>query len=380
MKKILVIHNKYQVEGGEEIAVQNEINLLKQRFEIETLFFDNFIDNPLKQFFFFLINRNLNSTKQFEQKLKSFKPDIVYIHNTWFKASIGIFNVLKNKDYKVLIKLHNFRYNCTKSYLRKKHFNNKNYCDSCGLNKTDAKFFNKYFKDSYLKSFLAIRYGRKLYKLLSKDDFQILVLTEFHKKFLKKNNVTSKSEVFPNYLDSIETHKTKNENYLVYAGRISDEKGVEELILSFLSSDLENIKLKIIGEGPIYKKLKNKYVEDKIDFLGQLSNDETKSYISLSLGVVTATKLYEGQPTLLCEASVLNKPSIFPDTGGISEFFPDNYPLIYKQHDYLDLQRKINMLSDKELVENIGNSNKEYINKYLDPKNLLDQFSELINE
>ena len=216
--------------------------------------------------------------------------------------------------------------------------------------------------------------------MLSKDDFQILVLTEFHKKFLKKNNVTSKSEVFPNYLDSIETHKTKNENYLVYAGRISDEKGVEELILSFLSSDLENIKLKIIGEGPIYKKLKNKYVEDKIDFLGQLSNDETKSYISLSLGVVTATKLYEGQPTLLCEASVLNKPSIFPDTGGISEFFPDNYPLIYKQHDYLDLQRKINMLLDKELVENIGNSNKEYINKYLDPKNLLDQFSELINE
>ena len=82
----------------------------------------------------------------------------------------------------------------------------------------------------------------------------------------------------------------------------------------------------------------------------------------------------------MCEASVLNKPSIFPDTGGISEFFPDNYPLIYKQHDYLDLQRKINMLLDKELVENIGNSNKEYINKYLDPKNLLDQFSELINE
>ena len=145
MKKILVIHNKYQVEGGEDIAVQNEVDLLKQRFEIETLFFDNFIDNPLKQFFFFLINRNLNSTKKFEQKLKSFKPDVVYIHNTWFKASLGIFNVLKNKDYKVLIKLHNFRYNCTKSYLSKKHFDNKNYCDSCGLNTTDAKFFNKYF-------------------------------------------------------------------------------------------------------------------------------------------------------------------------------------------------------------------------------------------
>ena len=173
---------------------------------------------------------------------------------------------------------------------------------------------------------------------MSKDDFQILVLTEFHKKFLKKNNVTL-DQVFPNYLDSIETHKTKNENYLVYAGRISDEKGVEELILSFLSSDLENTKLKIIGEGPIYKKLKNKYVEDKIDFLGQLSNDETKNYISLSLGVVTATKLYEGQPTLLCEASVLNKLQSFQIQEALVSF-PDNYPLIYKQHDYLDLQRK----------------------------------------
>ena len=44
--------------------------------------------------------------------------------------------------------------------------------------------------------------------------------------------------------------------------------------------------------------------------------------INESKAVVTATKLYEGQPTLLCEASVSSVPSIFPDYGGISEFFP----------------------------------------------------------
>ena len=32
MKKILVIHNKYRLTGGEDIAVSNEIALLKQKF------------------------------------------------------------------------------------------------------------------------------------------------------------------------------------------------------------------------------------------------------------------------------------------------------------------------------------------------------------
>ena len=30
MKKILLIHNKYRDLGGEDIAVENEINLLKK--------------------------------------------------------------------------------------------------------------------------------------------------------------------------------------------------------------------------------------------------------------------------------------------------------------------------------------------------------------
>ena len=30
-------------------------------------------------------------------KLKTFKPDIVYIHNTWFKANLGIFDILKKE-------------------------------------------------------------------------------------------------------------------------------------------------------------------------------------------------------------------------------------------------------------------------------------------
>ena len=55
MKKILVIHNKYRLTGGEDIAVSNEIALLKQKFEVKVLFFDNTIKNYLKQIFWFCI-------------------------------------------------------------------------------------------------------------------------------------------------------------------------------------------------------------------------------------------------------------------------------------------------------------------------------------
>ena len=35
MKKILIIHNTYRVTGGEDIAVENEIKLLKKSYEVK---------------------------------------------------------------------------------------------------------------------------------------------------------------------------------------------------------------------------------------------------------------------------------------------------------------------------------------------------------
>ena len=109
MKKILLIHNTYREIGGEDVAVKNEIQFLKSFYNVETLIFNNEIQNPLLQFLYFLLNRNLESEKKLKQVLDNFEPDIVYIHNSWFKASIGIFRILKNRNLKVLIKLHNFR-------------------------------------------------------------------------------------------------------------------------------------------------------------------------------------------------------------------------------------------------------------------------------
>ena len=125
MKKILVIHNRYLEKGGEDIAVNHEVELLKDKFNVKELYFDNEINNYLSQAFYFLINKNIKSISRLRNILNDYEPDLVYVHNTWFKASLGIFQELEKHNQNTVIKLHNFRYLCTNSLSIKNHLNGK---------------------------------------------------------------------------------------------------------------------------------------------------------------------------------------------------------------------------------------------------------------
>ena len=39
MKKILIVHTRYQNLGGEDIAVENEVDFLAKHFTVDTLYF-----------------------------------------------------------------------------------------------------------------------------------------------------------------------------------------------------------------------------------------------------------------------------------------------------------------------------------------------------
>jgi len=382
LKKILVIHNKYRLTGGEDIAVINETNVLKKHFNVKVLYFENKITNYIFQSIYFLTNKNYESIKKIKKEIEAFNPDAVYIHNTWFKVSPGIFSEITKTGKPILLKIHNFRFNCTKHISAHKHFNKKNFCKGCGFSRKDMGIFNKYFSTSYTQSLLVIIYVIKFFKILKNTKLKILTLTNFQKNYLLSSGI-SKDKIFVhrNILDNKNQDiqsTTSNHNYIVYAGRISREKGLEQLINAFQNSNLnKNFEFKIIGDGPELKNLIESFSSSNIKFLGQLSNEKTLQTIRNAKAVVTATNLYEGQPTLLCEASVMGIPSVFPINEGISEFFPTDYELTFDLQNEISAVTTLNKLIEVNLIE-VGKRNQIFINKLINEDVYIKNFKNII--
>lgn len=383
LKKLLIIHNKYRVTGGEDIVVEQETKILEKHFIVQTLMFSNKVSLSINKLPLVLSSRNNETKKKLKKVLNDFNPDIALVHNTWFNASLSVFDILREQNVKTILKLHNFRYYCTKTFFHNNHIKRNKICSACGQSKSRFRIFNKYFLESYAKSLMVVLYGKRFFNLLQNSNFKIIVLTEFHKKFLSKLNIPSERIfVIPNLLDTEAKHfqRTISEKqYMVYGGRISEEKGVEELIKTFLKCNFKNIYLKIIGNGPALRYLQKEYEGESIEFVDEISNKEMLEIICNAKGVVTATKLYEGQPTLLCEASLLGIPSVFPKSGGIEEFFPDEYTLSFNQFNYEDLKNKLICLHNLVDTNEVGIKNKKYIEKYLHEKKIINRFNEVIN-
>tara|TARA_A100001011_G_C14225863_1_gene806577 strand:- start:104 stop:1261 length:1158 start_codon:yes stop_codon:yes gene_type:complete len=385
MKKILMIHTTYRLTGGEDVAFNNEVKVLKNNFNVEVMKFSNKnIPNIFKQFIYFLTNNNKDSQKKLKKKLVKFKPDIVYVHNTWFKASLGIFKELNNSGIDFVIKLHNYRFDCGKSFFKKTHLNGRKKCDGCGYNDKDNLFFNKYFKESYIKSLFLIIYSKKYYKLLKES--KIVTLSEFQKNFLVESGFESKLiNTLHNPISIGKISKNFNyyelepKSYIIYAGLISEAKGSKTLIENY--SLLKNFekKLVLVGEGPIYSELKKKFENKNIIFFGKLDNEEVINLIQNAYSVITNTNLYEGQPTLLFEASKMKINSVYPNNGGISEFFPNNNPFSFKPNSREDLYNKLILLNDSKLVQNQSIKNYEFIEKVYSSESYLNNFEKIIN-
>ena len=88
-------------------------------------------------------------------------------------------------------------------------------------------------------------------------------MTEFQKKYLINLGVkANRLFVHKNFIEGnpseLHEYDPKSE-YISYAGRISKEKGLYELIENFLRLKNQNLKLMLIGDGPELKKIKNKF-------------------------------------------------------------------------------------------------------------------------
>lgn len=381
MKKILIVHNFYRHYGGEDSNIYEEIKFLKSDFDVK--FFQ--AENSGKLTFFTLLSlitrSNFKINKEFVNTLNDFNPNVVYVHNTWFSINLGIFKILSKRKIHTVLKIHNFRYDCSKFLLAKNHLRGKKRCDACGFEYKKGLILNKYFESSYIKSIFLYFYSLKYFKILLNSKVKIIAINNFHKLRLVNLGIPeNKLSVINNPLNlNIKQVKKEGKN-VVYAGRLSREKGLEELVEAWKDADVKDYNLLIIGEGELQEQLKLKYNTNNIEFLGFLPNEQVLEQISKSVAVVTATKLYEGHPRLLSEASALGTLSIYPSFGGMDEFFPENYEFAFQQFNYDDLKNKFILLTDKQVRKDSINRVTLHTQKLLNENVMRNKFIKIFEE
>lgn len=158
------------------------------------------------------------------------------------------------------------------------------------------------------------------------------------------------------------------EKSIVYVGRLSHEKGVKILIDAV--KDISDVRLKVIGEGPLGEYLKKKVASEHIGnvrFLGYLTGDNLHDEIRKSMFTVIPSECYENNPLAVIEAFALGKPVVGARIGGIPELVQDwETGLTCTSGDVKDLKEKITLiLENKDKIPAMGKKARNYVENAL---------------
>lgn len=383
MKNIIISHTNYQNYGGEDSNFLEECEILSEKFLVSKLQFSNKEKINFFDIFGFFTNSNFKSNTEFKKILKETKTDLFYVHNLWFKGNLQLLKIAFKKNLQVIIKIHNFRYFCAKSYFSNNHAQKNQICNACGFKGKGNYRFNKYFSNSYLKSFFVIWHTKKMLKLLNKYPIKILLISNQHIDYMNKQ-VPNSDRLYKIY-NPISIPKTLNKyneksNYVVYAGRVTQEKGILELINCWELFNKQNIELRILGEvdSKLRKNINNLKTEIKV--FGYLDLDNTLEQISNARSLILPTLLYEGQPRVLCEAAALGIPSIFPNFGSLKEIFSSSYLLKYEQFNNSDFLSKLNLLHDRKIMLDSSEIVLKFSKEYFAKDVVIEKFVDIVND
>jgi len=316
--RILLIHNYYQYRGGEDIYFESLKNLLvKNGHEVYLYTKDSInivtLQDKLRVVFGFLNNRVVN--KEIHEIILNFKPEVAHIHNIYPMITPSIYKILKRYKIRIIQRVANYRLICPKGIL----YRNNKICELCV--KKHSYFpaiFYKCYRNSFLETFTlasSLYYHRliKSFNFVDKFVFQ----TEFVKNKIREAFFIPKEKIaiVPHFVPEIDTKIAKNkDDFFVYAGRLSEEKGILMLLDSF--KELKSIKLLVIGDGPLQKEILKKHKKYKNIFIkGKINRKKTLYYMSKAKAVIIPSLSYETGPLVLMEAFSVGTPVIVPNIG-----------------------------------------------------------------
>ena len=383
--KILIVHNFYQVGGGEHTVYENERKLLMQNgHEVVSYTRSNFEINSLKEKIMLPINTifNIKTYRDIKKVIKENEIDIVHCHNTFPLISPSVYYAAKSIGVPVIQTIHNFRFVCPAGIL----YRNNEICEECCNKNLYQSIKNNCYRNSKLGSLivaLMLTIHRLLGTYKNKVD-KYIVLTQFNKNKLSSVIDKEKMVIKPNFtfIEDNKNYVNKEKDYFVFVGRFTEEKGIRFLLDSW--KRIDNEKLIIIGDGPLKNEVEAVSKEhENIEYLGFLDKNMVRDKMSKAKALVFTGECYEGAfPLVLIEAMSAGTAILVPNIGNVNdEVRNSNFGFIYNFRDQDDFIRNVQKLSDYECYNQIGKNAKQHFNsKYTSDNNyklLVDIYKEV---
>lgn len=374
MKKvtILALHLGY---GGIENVISTLANTLSSKYDVEIISTYKLYNEP---------------AYKLDEKVK-----VTYLKEDLKPNKKEIEHYFKNKNYSLLIKelLKAVKIYFLRRHLMVKAIKNVDTDVLISTRTLHNNWVSKYGKGSYRKIAWEHnhhnndkKYIKKLVKSCKNIDNLVLVskeLAAFYKTYLGNKVV-----YIPNSLDKIPNKYSKlEEKNIISVGRLSKEKGFDDLLKVFKKISLKHSdwKLNIIGDGLEKNELLNLAKElklgDKVVFHG-FQNKEYINECLLKSSIYVMTSHTESFGLVLVEAMSFGIPCVsYTSAQGANEIIKNEETgFLIENRDSEEMISKIDLLiEDDKLRKKMGQNAKNESKSYA-PEFILDKWSKLINK
>lgn len=326
LQRVLLAHNYYgsAAPSGENMVVKLERDMLRRRGHSVGEFTRHSDGIRSKGVRGLLIGGlstpwNFNAAREIRLCVEHLRSDLVHVHNTFPLISPAIFRAIAGRAARVLT-LHNYRIVCPGGL----PFRDVAVCMECIDGRSSwPSIKHGCYRQSRLAT-LPLAVSASLHRVLGTwvrhvDAF--VAFSNFQRDVMINAGLPRELiHIKPNFFPGKPASRPMRERleYVVYAGRLSPEKGVESLIRAWLSWGSGAPELRILGDGPLGAALKDLASTDlntPIRFFGQVAPSDVEKHVAGAKLLVIPSICFEGFPMVIREAFAFGTPVAASDLG-----------------------------------------------------------------
>lgn len=323
--KIMIVHNAYQQQGGEDAVVACESAMLERNGH-RVIRYSRSNDeiaelNGAKRLVLVReMIRSDRSKRELLSLLRAEQPDVVHVHNFFLMISPSVFETCRDAGVPSVHTLHNYRLLCPGATLSRRDV----VCEECIERGLWRGVLHGCYRDSRWMS-AAVALMLQTHRITGTWENSIdgyIALTQFARnKFVQGGLRASAIDVKPNFLDSDPGTRSSVGRYMLFIGRLSKEKGAG-LLLRAWEKLRTPIPLVILGDGPMRAELESEASSrnlTNITFAGWRDKKTIFTALQNCAALIVPSLCYEGFPMTIVEAFACGVPVICSGFGGMAE-------------------------------------------------------------